>query len=182
MPGTEKKKIVVKAFSARFILAMFWGGRAHRGGRSHFPLRASHRHRCDQTLGWNTQTHRQTALEKDTCTIRRGRGRGCRCCKHQAGNPSQSTRSILERKTLFLAPHLHSLCPFRLAGPGPASEPQSPSQGLFTRPGTDFKLQLGVPYARNLCPALVPIHAGRDCLGKKAMLLSVEKKDPLSAP
>lgn len=58
---------------------------------------------------------------------------------------------------------LHKAC---LQGPGQISNPQ-----------------LGVSYARNLCPALVPTPGGRNCLGRKATVLSVEEKAPVfSAP
>lgn len=138
------------------------------------------------SAGTRERTDRQTALEKDTCTIRHGRGRGCGCCKHQAGNPSQSTRSVLERKTLFLAPPVCAPPPplplqtgWAWACPG---APRPLGEACLQGPGQISNLRPGVPYARNLCPALGPIPPGRDCLGKKATLVSVEKKDVLSAP
>lgn len=69
--------------------------------------------------------------------------------------------------------------PFRKAGPMacfrapvPFTRPVYKAQDRFQTPS------LGVSYGRNLCPALVPIPGERDCLGRRAMPLSVEEKAP----
>lgn len=135
-----------------------------------------------------TRKHRQTPVEKDTGTDRRGHGDAAADAVNTRLEIQPKHPEHLRKKTLFLAPpdpylRLHLLPTCRLAGPGPASVSPSPLQGLFPRPRTDCKPSAGCSLCqRHLCPALVPGPRERACLRRKAVFLSVEKRTQRQHP